>query len=207
MITRGLVVAGLIGICQSGMAPAQQRLPAFEVYGLTGAYFHGNVSAAEEWKPQFGAGVLAPVGRNWAALFDVTTSAVEGHWNADGMPGAGPGSNLFRERRVALLPSFVRLWRQERFSIYAGGGMGFEHERQNNRMRPIIGREPNGDPILADDFQNSRAVRTDAMLVLRLGTLVSVAPRVVLRAGFSLCPRYMDAKASKSLELGIGYRF
>ncbi len=110
---------------------AQQRQPSFEVFGLTGGYFHGNRSASHEWNPQVGGGVLAPLGRRWAALFDVTTSAVEGNPSVDG----------YRVPEAALIPSVVRMWRRDRFSIYAGVGWGFEHERQHYRVRPIIGRE------------------------------------------------------------------
>lgn len=52
-------------LLQSAVALAQQREPAFEVYGLTGAYFHGNLSIARKWKPQFGAGAMAPLSTNW----------------------------------------------------------------------------------------------------------------------------------------------
>jgi hypothetical protein len=52
-------------LLNTGIAVSQQTKPAFEVYGLTGVYFHGNLSVATVWKPQFGGGVLAPFGRNW----------------------------------------------------------------------------------------------------------------------------------------------
>jgi hypothetical protein len=185
--------------------PAQQRDTAFEVYGLTGAYFHGNLGT-EEWKPQVGASLLAPLGRSWAALFDVTTSATERYWKADGFPG-GPGDNFTRERRVALTPSVVRLWRRDRFSIYAGGGVGFEHDRERGRFRPIVARDENGQPILAEEFQEIRSNPTQKAVVLRAGTIISLSRRIVLRAGFSLLPRYSDADASKSVDVGVGYRF
>jgi hypothetical protein len=194
----------LLAYCAA--APAQQREPVFEIYGLTGAYFHGNLSIARQWRPQFGAGALAPLGRNWGILFDVTTSAVEARWNPDGSAEESRESNFARERRVALMPSIVRLWRRERFSIYAGGALGFEHERQRSRVRPTVGHDANGRPILADNFQDAESTRTDAMLVLRFGTLVSLAPKVVLRGGFSWLPRYTDERASSSLEIGVGYR-
>jgi hypothetical protein len=186
---------------------AQQREPAFEVYGLTGAYYHGNISVARDWKPQFGAGLLAPLGRNWGALLDVTTSVVTAYWNLDGTPVESGGDNFARERRVVFVPSFVRLWRRERFSIYAGGGLGFEHERQHSRVVPVIGRDDNGQPILGAGPQEYRVTRTDTTLALRFGTLVSLTDRVVLRGGLTLLPRYIDESASTSFEFGIGYRF
>jgi hypothetical protein len=160
---------------------AQQRDPAFEVYALTGAYFHSNVSVAQEWKPQFGAGVLAPLGRKWAAMMDVTTSTVEATYQ--------PGDRYAHERRVVLMPAFVRLWRMDRVSVYFGGGVAFEHERQRNSMSASL------------------FTRTDRTLHARVGTIVSLTRRVVARTGFSWLPRYIDEKPSSSFEAGVGYRF
>jgi hypothetical protein len=163
---------------------------------------------AIEWKPHVGAGALAPLGTKWGALLDVTTSAVEGYWNPGGMPGAaGLESNSSRERRVAFTPAIVRLWRRQHFSIYAGAGIGAELARQRSRTRPVIGFDSQGNPILGGNFVVTNTSKTEAMLVLRLGTLISLSPRVVLRAGFSVFPRYADETASKSFEFGIGYRF
>ncbi len=200
-----IVLAAQIVLFLPTPSLAQQREPAFEVYGLTGGYFHGNLSASHEWKPHVGGGLLAPLGRKWAVLFDVTTSAVEGDPSVDGysVPQSG---NFVKERRVAMIPSAVRMWRRDRFSIYAGAGWAYEHERQHYRVRPVVGREPDGRAILGPPTEG-RSTRTDAMLALRFGGLISVTPKTVFRAGFSLLPRYTDEAASKSLELGIGYRF
>jgi hypothetical protein len=188
-------------------AAAQQREPAFEVYALTGGYFHGNLSAAHEWRPQGGAGILAPLGSRWGALFDATTSTVERWWLPDGGPGAAPNDNQVWERRVVLTPSVVRLWRRNRFSIYAGGGPGWEHKRQRSRYRLIVARGEHGEPILADRFEERASNRTDGALLLRAGAILSVSRRVVLRTDFAVLPRYVDEKASKSLSVGVGYRF
>ncbi len=123
------------------------------------------------------------------------------------MVGAGPSDNYTRERRIALTPSIVRMWRRNRFSIYAGFGVGWEHERQRSRYRPIIARDNQGRPVLADEFKNVSTGRTDAMLALRVGTIISLSRRIVFRADFALLPRYVDEKASKNLTAGIGYRF
>ena len=186
---------------------AQQRGPAIEIYGLTGGYYHGNVSIGSGWRPQIGAGVLVPLGRSWGAMADVTTSVAEANWGWDGPPPDASMPNFARERRLVLQPSFVRLWRRERFSIYFGGGAGFEHERQRNRFRPIASRDENGNPILAEEFVNTKTTRTDAALLLHGGVVANLSPRVVLRVGFSFLPRYIDEPASKSLLAGIGYRF
>jgi hypothetical protein len=188
-------------------AAAQQREPAIETYVLSGAYLHGNLSIAALWKPQWGGGVLLPVGSKWAGLIDVTTSLVTAYWKHDGAPGATPDDNFSRERRIVLSPSFVRLWRRERFSVYGGGGLGFEHERQQSRIRPIVARDEQGRPVVGPVYVDYRANRTDATLVLRMGTVVSLSPRIVVRGDFALLPRYMDERASKSLAIGVGYRF
>ena len=194
-------------LLQPGMALAQQREPAVEVYGIVGTYFHGNQSIAMEWKPQFGAGILAPLGRNWGVLTDITTSGLEEYWNFDGLTATNSGSNYTRQRRIVLMPSLVRLWRRDRFSIYAGGGLGLEHERQRNRIRPIVGRDENLHPVVADSFQNTSVSRVTGTLAVRAGVVVSLTPKIVLRTGFSVMPRYIDARASRSLEFGVGYRF
>lgn len=201
----GIVLAAQVLLFSPAPALAQQRNRAFELYGLTGGYFHGNLSASHEWKPQAGGGVLAPLGRNWAVLFDVTTSAVDGDLSVDGFRAPDSG-NFVKERRVMLVPSAVRMWRRDRFSIYAGAGWAYEHERQHYRIRPIVGREADDRAILGPPTEG-RARRTDAMLALRFGGLVSLTPKIVFRAGFSLLPRYIDEAASKSMEVGIGYRF
>jgi opacity protein-like surface antigen len=90
------------------------------------------------------------------------------------------------------MPSLVRLWRRDRFSIYAGGGLGFEHHRQYSRLRPIIGHDANGQPVLADDFQNTSSTGIDTTLLLSAGAIVSLTQTVVVRAGYSLLPGYID---------------
>jgi len=189
-----------LGLVFWSVAGAQQREPAFEVYGLTGGYFHANVSINHAWKPQYGAGILAPLSRNWAVLFDVTTSSL-------GIDMQGFGGEFARERRVVLMPSVVRLWRRDRFSIYAGGGLGFEHERQHTRFRAPIGYDANGRPLAVGDLQDFRSTRTDTTLLLRVGTTVSLTRSVVLRSGYSWFPRYIDERPSMSAEFGFGYRF
>ena len=44
-------------------------------------------------------------------------------------------------------------------------------------------------------------------IIFKAGILLNLAPRIVLRAGYSHVITYLDAPASKSLEAGIGYRF
>jgi hypothetical protein len=191
----------------AGSLGAQQREPAVEVFGLAGAYLHGNLSVATEWKPQFGGGVLLPLGRKWAALADVTTSVVDANFRHSLAPPSAPADNYVRERRVILTPSVARMWRREAFSIYAGAGFGFEHERHYSRVRPITGYLPDGQPVVDPSFQESRTTRTDAMLVLRTGVIVNLNRRLVLRGDLAVLPRYADERASKSALVGVGWRF
>lgn len=187
---RALLFAALVPIAAIGAA-AQQRQPAFEIYALSGGYFHGNLTVAHDWRPQGGTGILAPVGRRWGVLVDVTTSAIEGTSSP-----SSPVDARVRERRVTITPSVVHLWRRGRFSVYAGGGVGQEHERQHVRYRPV------GGPLVDAGWS-----RTDTTLLLRLGAIVSVSRKLVLRADFSVLPRYVDEAPSKGLTVGMGYRF
>lgn len=192
-----------------------QRDAALEVYALAGGYVHGNmvlppqsVSLQSRWRPQVGAGLLAPLGRRWGVLLDLTSSRVEGYWKWDGEPGAGAGDNLARLHRITLAPSLVRLWRRERFSIYAGFGPGWEHNRESHRLRPIIRRDEQGRPVLAERFEDRRASDTRLTpLGLRLGGLVSLRGRLALRFGWSYLRRYTDERGSTGVEAGIGWRF
>jgi opacity protein-like surface antigen len=193
---------------------AGQQEPAVEVFAIGGGYVHGNLllspqqsSIAPQWKPQVGGGVLAPLGRRWGALFDVTTSAVEAHWKWDGLPGAGAGDNFSRVRRVSLIPSLVRLWRRERFSIYAGAGGGIEHDRERNLFRRIVARDERGQPVLAGEFETTHVNKTHGALALRAGAIVGLGRRIVLRAGYSYLRFYADEPGSTGLEVGAGYRF
>ena len=43
--------------------------------------------------------------------------------------------------------------------------------------------------------------------IVRAGVLLSLAPPIVVRGGYSHVIGYFDTAASRSLEVGIGYRF
>ena len=204
---------------------AQQRDPAVEIYGLTGAYYFGNrshVLKGAEWNPQAGAGVLIPLGSSWAVLMDGVTSRLEVNEGSHGPYDDHPYSEFYRvnpdirnedvttQRLIAVLPSVVRLWRRDRFSIYLGAGFGFEHQRQLIRHRPVDEREhPDGSSRLvrAEGFVDSKDSVSTTALLFRAGLLVNLTPRVVLRGGYSHILGYLDTPASRSLEVGIGYRF
>ena len=119
-------------------------------------------------------------------------------------------NDVTTQRLISILPSVVRLWRRDRFSIYIGLGLGFEQQRQLIRYQPAYQREnPDGSRILVrpEEFVESRDVVSVIPFNLRAGMLMSLAPRVVLRGGYSQIAAYWDTAASKSLEVGIGYRF
>ncbi len=207
----------------AGVLCAQQRDPAVELYGLTGAYYFGNSSNAlkgGEWNPAAGAGLLIPLGSRWAILSDVVTSRLEVNEGLHGPHDDHPYSDFYRvnpdvrnedvttQRLVVVLPSIVRLWRRDRFSIYVGGGLGWEHQRQRIRFRPIR-EHPDGSGLLVRDegFVDSRDSVSAVPLLFRAGMLVSLTSRLVLRSGYSHILGYLDTPASRSLEVGVGYRF
>lgn len=108
---------------------------------------------------------------------------------------------------VGRRPLGFCLWRRNRFSIYAGGGVGFEHDRQESRFRPIVAHDENGQPILGAEFIKARAKKTQSALAFRTGAIVSLSQKLVVRTGYSYLRRYADERGSQSLEVGLGYRF
>jgi len=202
---------------------AQQREPAVELYGLTGAYYFGNranVLKGGKLNPQAAVGVLFPLGSRWAVLADGVASHLEVNEGPHGPYDGHPYSEFYRvnsdvrnedvttQRLIAILPSIIRLWRRDRFSIYLGGGLGWEHQRQLIRYRPVREhRDGSGRLVRAEGFVDSRDSVSAVPLLFRAGMLVNLAPRTVLRGGYSHILGYLDTPASRSLEVGIGYRF
>ena len=193
---------------------AQQREAAIEVFVVGGPYAYGNLvlspqstSISPQWRPHVGGGVLVPWGKNWGALIDLTTSAVEVSWKWDGRIGVGPDEVFSQVRRLSLVPSVVRLWRMETLSIYAGGGLGVEHDRERNRLRRIVARSETGEPLLADEFTTTRGQKTHLALAFRVGAIVSLSSRFVARFGYSYLRTHMDVGATQGFETGIGWRF
>ena len=219
-------LAGIaLQLCSWQPLSAQHRDPAPEIYGLTGAYYFGqdpHVLKSRQWSPQAGVGGLFPVGSKWALMIDGLTSRLEVNEGPHGIGTAHPFSEFYRlnpgvqnndvttQRLIAILPSVVRLWRRERFSIYFGGGFGMEHQRQRIRYQPAHEQElPDGSTTLvrAEEFVESRDSLAIGSLVFSAGILINIAPRVVMRAGWSLMPGYLDTPISQAPQVGIGYRF
>ena len=220
-----LILAATLQLCSWEPLCAQQRDPAVEIYGLTGAYYFGSGSHVlknREWNPLVGVGGLFPLGSKWALMIDGVTSYLEVNEGPHGPYTDHPFSEFYRvnpgiqnndvttQRLIAILPSVVRLWRRDRFSIYIGGGLGLEHQCQLIRYQPALPQEnPDGSSALvrAEEFVESRDVVSITPLIFRAGMLMSLAPRVVLRGGYSHILVAIDSPASRSLEMGIGYRF
>ncbi len=220
-----LIAAAAVQLSSSASLGAQQRDPAIEVYGLGGGYDFGN--AAEtlkdgKWSPQVAGGILVPVRQRWAVMFDGATSHLKVNEGIHGPRTIHPSTEFYRlnpeiqnddvttQRLIAVLPSVVRLWRWDRFSIYAGGGLGLERQNQIIRHRPILAQEnPDGTHTLvrSEEFSESRNSVVTSTLIVRAGVLVSLAPSIVLRGGYSHIVGYFDTSASRSAEIGIGYRF
>ncbi len=219
-----LILVGVLSLCWTPLR-AQQRDPAVEIYGLTGAYYFGNSSNVlknREWNLQIAVGGLFPLGSKWALMLDGVTSHLEVNEGPHGPYTDHPFSEFYRvnpgirnddvttQRLIAILPSVVRMWRRERFSIYIGGGLGLEHQRQLIRYQPALPQEnPDGSSTLvrAEEFVESRDAVSVAPLIFRAGILMNLAPRVVLRGGYSYILGYVDTPPSQSLQVGIGYRF
>lgn len=220
-----LILAAIAQLCSTTSLCAQQRDPAIEIYGLTGGYYFGNkahVLKGGKWNPQIAGGVLVPFGRRWAVMIDGVTSHLKVNEGPHGPYDEHPFSEFYRvnpgiqnndvttQRLIAVLPSVVRLWRRDRFSFYAGGGLGLERQRQFIRFQPALPQgNPDGSRVLvrSEEFSESRDTVSTMPVILRAGVLVSLAPRIVLRGGYSHILGYVDTFASRSLEMGIGFRF
>lgn len=212
-------------MCSSASLCAQQRDPAVEIYGLTGGYYFGNqahVLKDGEWNPQVAGGILVPVGRKWAVMVDGATSHLEVNEGAHGPYTDHPFSEFYRvnpgvqnndvttQRLIAVLPSVVRMWRRDRFSFYAGGGLGLERQSQLIRYQPVdVLENLDGASVLvrSEEFVESSDTVSPTPLIVRGGVLVNLARRIVLRAGYSHVIVSFDTTGSRSLEVGIGYRF
>ena len=118
-------------------------------------------------------------------------------------------NDLMTERLFAIPPSVARLWRRDRFCVYGGGGLGLERQSQYSRCHAAFPQENlDGNSVLvcSEEFPDSRYTVSTFPLILRVGVLMSLAPRIVLRGGCSHILVYFDTFASRTLEVGIGHR-
>ena len=219
-----LVLLVLIVAASAPPAAAELRDTTVEVYGYTGSYRFGNrsnVLKGGEWNPQGGVGLFVPVGSRWAVLTDLVTSRLEVNEGPHGPLTDHPIPNFYKQNPdvrnedvttqslAALLPSIIRLvpvYGRDRFSVYVGAGLGLEHQRQHIRYRPVHER-PDGRLVRDEGFTDSRDSVWAYPVILRGGFLVGLTRRLALRGGYSHILGYFDAAASRSLEVGVGYRF
>ncbi|MXY67471.1 MAG: hypothetical protein F4Y47_02760 [Acidobacteriia bacterium] len=142
---------------------AQQRKPRVEFYGLTEVYSPG--VGRDRFSPQAGAGVLIPVGRNWAAVVDFGIGVVPVHTKFRYLGHSlGPDAVLYRRNpqlpninehwttEATLRSSFVRVLRHDRISFWLGTGIGAEFEYNRWRHKGIREvHDKNGNAIPVDD--------------------------------------------------------
>jgi len=208
---RGLRVTGLVLVMVTpGGAAAQQTEPAAEIYATAAYYRFGN-DGPLWWRPEFGLGFLAPLGRRWAVLCDLTASRAVGQrlWgfypNFLGIAD-GRGDMSFHVSRLSVTPSLVRLWRRQRFSVYAGAGSGLERDWERTRLR-IFAIEAEPGRLLYERSDERRGKNKPMLVNLRAGLIVGMGRRLVLRTGWRYARTYTDAPGSTAFEVGIGYRF
>ena len=211
----------------AAVAPAQQAEPRFEFYGLSGFYSTG--TRWTPFQPQAGAGVLVPLGRDWAVLMDATgdtrqTDLIELYADSyrrefyERNPEAVDDDERLR-RYATLRPSLVWMLRQNRFSIYVGAGMGFEWYQVRDRFREV--RHVRNDsgflyedaeetvPVLARDEQYTEwdDWGRSTVLIARFGVIADLAPRITVRAGYSCLMDDPDNSLAGAVEFGVGFRF
>lgn len=165
-------------------ASAEQRTPAVELYGVGNASDWGVLG----WRPGLGVGLFTPLGRRWGLLCDLTGSWAT-HMASYRFSGDVNGSvdgdyqMSFRYSQLSLMPSVVRLWRRERFSVYAGAGLFFRIGWQRSQLRVLAMAEDEVLRRLGDGHRWSQ-LETGSLLNLRFGVLFSLSPRAVLRTGW-----------------------
>jgi len=157
-------------------------------------------------------GILAPLGRRWGLLWDVTGSWAARTFhrpfaaNVNGRRVHGEEQMSFRYTRLSLMPSVVRLWRRERFAVYAGAGLSYWIGWERSHYRVLAVADDEVLRRLGDGHRGSYW-ETAALLALRSGVLFSLSPRAVLRMGWRHDFRPEAPRGSSAIDLGIGYRF
>ena len=178
-------------------------------------------------------GVLLPIGRQWAALVDLSASVTR--WDVLVQQRNDPASrtSVFYDRNphlsdedehwsraATLRPSIVRIWRQDRFSFWLGAGLGVEWEHDRRRVRPILDvLDEEGEPIWVSDddiypvlmreerFSGRGGWSDRPVLIGNFGVSLDLTPRVVLRLGYSCLMSDPDSSLAGAVEMGVGYRF
>ncbi len=216
-----------LALLVAAMAPAQQTEPRLELYGLSGFYSTGTRWAP--FQPQAGAGVLVPLGRDWAVLVDATadtrqTDLIKLHADSyrrefyERNPEAVDDDVRLR-RYATLRPSLVWMLRQHRFSVYVGAGVGFEWYHARSRFREVYHAHDDSGflyedaeetvPVLVRDERHTEWDfwgRT-TVLIARFGVITDLTPRITVRAGYSCLMDDPDNSLAGAVEFGVGFRF
>ena len=210
---------------------AQQSDPRLEIYGTTGAYYFAQEShlfKSRRWAPQFGVGLLLPLNSRWGVLLDGKLSRLQVNEGLHDPLTGHPASIFYRvnpsipnedvtiQWQLSVYPSIVRMWRNDRFSVYLGGGLGLSYDYQTIRHRPIHGDFAGGpDGDLANDSDLVRSeqfeIWKDTILAPTAhfsgGVIFDISRSLVSRFGVAINPTALDAPLAKSLLVGLGYRF
>ena len=181
------------------------------------------------FQPQAGAGVLVPLGRDWAVLVDATgdtrqTDLIELYADSyrrefyERNPEAVDDDERLR-RYATLRPSLVWMLRQNRFSVYVGAGMGFEWYQVRDRFREVR-HVHNDSGFLSEDAEETVPVLVrdeeytewddwgrSTVLIARFGVIADLAPRITVRAGYSCLMDDPDNSLAGAVEFGVGFRF
>ena len=205
---------------------------------MTGSYYfanQSNVFKSRVWGPQGGAALLLPFRPKWSLLIDGQVSFVEvpeGLHNPLTLHPSVfyyqlnphvPNEDFTNQSQISIYPSFVRMVRKRKFSVYFGGGLGVTHLRQAITHRPVsgdvaflpeseaMGGELQLDPVRSDLVRSdSFEVSKDSILQLAPhfsgGVLLNISRRVRLRAGLVIHPTALDAPLGKSVLVGLGFR-
>ena len=127
---------------------------------------------------------------------------------------------FWENNSATLRPSFVRMWRRDRFSFWLGAGAGLEFEYSRWHFRQVrqvynedgnevglVEGEAYGTLVQDEHFTSGDSWSRHFVLVGSFGVSASLTRRTVLRFGYACMLRYLDEPLAGAIEVGIGYRF
>lgn len=185
----------LLALAMPAVLLAQPRRP--EAFGHVGFLRIAGDESGGPTTAQFGAGLMLPFTKRFAADVDLTTAkASEAYGSTDS----------YETRRTFFSGSVVARWGNERTYFFLGGGLGLENDRTVNRasnFRPEF-RPPNGIEVSPGVFE-FRNRYTDPTLVFRTGVVHTIRNRLLTRVDLLWSHRFV--LPSIGLRVGVGYRF
>lgn len=203
-------LAALAAVACPGLVLAQSR-EAPTLY-VTGGVYSAGIQIRPQRnelprlsQPQVGVVVMLPVGTKAIGL-EVATSHVNGTWQWDGRRGPAADNNFASVRRIAVVGHAGRRWRGDRLSIYVGGGVSLEQQREHHRLRDLIGRA-NSQPVLSDVWTEERYSIAYFTPVLRIAMDANLRSPLSLRSAYTFAVRYADMPMVHAIDIGVGVRF